>query len=123
VVHHARIIGRDDLPASPATMPRMTKRTIEELGDLLELPYVAVMSTKRPDGSVLLSPVWHEWRDGGFNIGVGENDIKLRHIEHDPHVSVVVYDHSWPSRGFEVRGIAQVTKEGREEVSLRLSIR
>ena len=104
-------------------MPGMTKRTIEELGDLLELPYVAVMSTKRPDGSVLLSPVWHEWRDGGFNIGVGENDIKLRHIAQDPHVSVVVYDHSWPARGFEVRGIARVTKEGREEISRRLSIR
>ena len=104
-------------------MSYMTKRTIEELGDLLEQPYVAVMSTRRPDGSVLLSPVWHEWRDGGFNIGVGENDIKLRHIAQDPHVSVVVYDHSWPGRGFEVRGIARTTKEGRDEISQRLILR
>jgi PPOX class probable F420-dependent enzyme len=101
----------------------VTKRTLDELGDLLELPYTAVMSTYWPDGSVLLSPVWHEWRDGGFNIGVGENDIKLRHIARDPRVTVVVYDHSWPGRGFEVRGIAQVTTEARHEVSRRLSVR
>lgn len=42
--------------------------TPEELGDLLELPLVAVLATYRRDGSVLLSPVWHQWRDGGFDV-------------------------------------------------------
>jgi hypothetical protein len=37
----------------------------EDLGDLLELPLVAVLATYRRDGTALLSPVWHEWRDGG----------------------------------------------------------
>ena len=101
----------------------MTKRTIDELGDLLEQPYCAVLSTHRPDGSVLLSPVWHEWRDGGFNIGVPEGDVKLRHLERDPRVTVVVYDNSWPSRGFEVRGVARVTTDGRDELTRRLSLR
>jgi len=45
-----------------------TNLTIADLGDLLELPIVAVLATYRRDGSVLLSPVWHEWRDGGFSI-------------------------------------------------------
>lgn len=93
------------------------------MGDLLERPYCAVLATHWPDGSVLLSPVWHEWRDGGFNIGVPEGDIKLRHLERDPRATVVVFDHSWPGRGFEVRGMATISRERRTEVSRRLSVR
>ena len=101
----------------------MTRRSIDELGDLLKRPYCAVLATHREDGSLLLSPVWHEWRDGGFNIGVPSGDIKLRHISADPRVSVVVFDHSWPGRGLEVSGIARVATEGRAGVSRRLSVR
>jgi PPOX class probable F420-dependent enzyme len=101
----------------------MTRRTIDELGDFLELPYTAVLATHWPDGTMLLSPVWHEWRDGGFNIGVPDNDIKLRHIARDPRVTVIVYEQSWPSRSVEVRGIATTTTEGRDELSRRLSVR
>lgn len=101
----------------------MTRRTIEDLGDLLDLPYCAVLATHRADGSVLLSPVWHEWRDGGFNIGVPLGDIKLKHLSADPRATVVVYDHSWPSRGFEISGEARISTEGRAEVSRRLSVR
>ena len=101
----------------------MTRRGIDDLGDLLERPYCAVLSTHRADGSVLLSPVWHEWRDGGFSIGVAVDDIKRRHLEADPRASVVVFDHSWPARGLEVSGIAVITTDGREELSRRLAIR
>jgi PPOX class probable F420-dependent enzyme len=101
----------------------MTRRTLEDLGDLLDLPYCAVLATHRADGTVLLSPVWHEWRDGGFNIGVPLGDIKLKHLATDPRATVVVFDHSWPGRGFEVSGVARVSSEGRTEVSRRLSIR
>ena len=44
-----------------------TNLTLEDLGDLLDKPLVAVLATLRMDGSVLLSPVYHEWRDGGFS--------------------------------------------------------
>lgn len=101
----------------------MTKRTVDELGDFLDLPYTAVLATHWPDGTILLSPVWHEWRDGGFNLGVPENDVKLRHIARDPRVTVVVYEQSWPSRSVEVRGIATVTRDGHEELGRRLSVR
>lgn len=101
----------------------MTRRTLADLGDLLELPYCAVLATRRADGTVLLSPVWHEWRDGGFNIGVPLGDIKLKHLAADPRATVVVFDHSWPGRGFEVHGVARFDTEGRAEVSRRLSVR
>ena len=101
----------------------MTRRTIDELGDLLERPYCAVLATHWPDGSVLLSPVWHEWRDGGFNVGVPSGDVKARHLARDPRATIVVFDHSWPGRGFEVRGIARISEVDRMGVSRRLSIR
>ena len=42
---------------------------MDDLGDLAELCLLAVLATYRSDGTVLLSPVWHEWRDGGFQVG------------------------------------------------------
>ena len=42
--------------------------SVEQLGELLERPFNATLATYRHDGTVLLSPVWHEWRDGGFSI-------------------------------------------------------
>jgi PPOX class probable F420-dependent enzyme len=80
----------------------------EELGDLLEQPLVAVLATYRRDGGVLLSPVWHQWRDGGFDVTVYASDIKLKHLRRDPRASIVVYEHEPPYRGIEVRGEARL---------------
>jgi len=101
----------------------MTRRTLGELGDLFDLPYVAVLATRREDGSTLLSPVWHEWRDGGFTLDIPLGDIKLRHLARDPMASVVVYDHAWPGRGFEVSGIARMLPGLDPETTLRLAVR
>ncbi len=84
----------------------------EDLGDLLEQPLVAVLATYRRGGSVLLSPVWHRWHDGGFDVVSGNNDIKVRHIRRDPRASIVVYEHQAPYRGIEVSGEALLTPSG-----------
>ena len=77
--------------------------SIEELGDLVELPLLAVLATYRRDGSVLLSPVWHEWRDGGFQVVSRAADGKAKHLRRDPRASIVVAEHSRPYRGVELR--------------------
>jgi pyridoxamine 5'-phosphate oxidase-like protein len=76
--------------------------SIEELGPLLEQPFNATLATYRRDGSVLLSPVWHEWRDGGFSIFTGATDVKIRHIEQHQRASAVVSDNAAPFGGIEV---------------------
>ena len=53
---------------------------LADLADFLVLPLVAVLATYRKDGSVLLSPVWHQWRDGGFDVVSAPDDIKV-HLE------------------------------------------
>jgi PPOX class probable F420-dependent enzyme len=94
-----------------------------DLGDLLELPLVAVLATYRQKGDVLLSPVWHRWRDGGFDVVVGPNDVKLRHLRRDPRASIVVYEHQPPYRGFEARGEALVGSEGAAEAIASMAVR
>lgn len=76
---------------------------IEEMADFLALPIASVLATYRRDGGVLLSPVWHQWRDGGFDVVCFPGDIKVRHLESDPRASLLVYDQAPPYRGVEIR--------------------
>ncbi len=79
----------------------------EDLGDLLDRPLLATLATRRADDSILLSPVWHEWRDGSFLVTADAGDAKLRHVERDPRVTIVVAEPDPPYRGIEIRGLAE----------------
>lgn len=81
---------------------------LSELADFLALPIVAVLATYRRDGSVLLSPVWHQWRDGGFDVICLSDDIMVRHLRRDPRASILVYDNEPPYRGVELRTTARL---------------
>jgi PPOX class probable F420-dependent enzyme len=100
-----------------------TNLSIDDLGGFLEEPLVAVLATLRQDGSVLLSPVWHEWRDGGFNVWVGADDVKVRHLLRDPRASILVAESKNPLRGIEVRGVARIIEEGAHETAVRIADR
>jgi PPOX class probable F420-dependent enzyme len=95
----------------------------EDLADLLEQPLVAVLATYRKDGGVLLSPVWHRWHEGGFDVVVYPGDIKLQHLRRDPRASIVVYEHEPPYRGLEVRGEARLSSEGAAEAIGSMALR
>ena len=82
--------------------------TVDDLGDLLELPILATLATHRKDGSILLSPVWHEWADGGFSISIWAQDIKAKNLARDPRATVIVAENELPYRGIEVSGKATV---------------
>ena len=82
--------------------------TVSDLGDLLELPILATLATHRKDGSILLSPVWHEWADGGFSISIWAQDIKAKNLARDPRATVIVAENELPYRGIEVSGKATV---------------
>ena len=82
--------------------------TVDDLGDLLELPVLATLATHRKDGSILLSPVWHEWADGGFSISIWAQDIKAKNLARDPRTTVIVAENELPYRGIEVSGKATV---------------
>ena len=100
-----------------------TNLTVGDLGDLLDKPLVAVLATLRTDGTVLLSPVYHEWRDGGFNIWVEQQNVKARHLRRDPRATILVAESDPPLRAVEVRGPARFVEEGVSETAVRIAAR
>jgi len=96
---------------------------LSELADFLALPRVAVLATYRRDGSVLLSPVWHQFREGGFDVVSAPEDIKVRHLRRDPRASILVYDNEPPYRGVEIRTTAQLFEIDRADAVRDMSVR
>ena len=80
----------------------------EQLGGLLDERHLATLATVRADGSIMLSPIWYIWEDGGFTLGMAAGDGKLKHIAREPRVTIVVADEAFPYRGFELRGVARM---------------
>lgn len=97
--------------------------TIDDLGDLVELPLLAVLATYRRDGTVLLSPVWHEWHDGGFQVVTGSNGVKAAQLRRDPRASIVVCEHIPPYRGVELRCHARLATTAAGEAVRRIATR
>jgi PPOX class probable F420-dependent enzyme len=97
--------------------------TVDDLGDLVELRLLAVLATYRRDGTVLLSPVWHQWREGGFDVVTGSQDVKAAQLRRDPRASIVVCEHSPPYRGVEVRCHARLVTAAAGDVVRRIASR
>ena len=95
----------------------------EDLARLLAAPKCATLATYRRDGTVLLSPVWHEWRGGGFSVHLGAGGINARLLRRDPRTSIVVYDDVPPYGGVELRGEGRLTWEDERPTLRRLAIR
>ena len=100
-----------------------TDLTVEDLEGFLDEPVVAVLATLREDGSALLSPVWHEWRNGGFNVWTGGDDVKSRHLRRDPRAVILVAESMHPLRGIEIRGEARILTEAATETAIRIASR
>jgi PPOX class probable F420-dependent enzyme len=96
---------------------------VGDLGGFLDEPRVAVMATLRRDGSVQLSPVWHEWRDGGFHVWIGLDDVKARHLRRDPRLAILVAGSEPPLKGVEVRGEARFIERDVTEIAVRIATR
>jgi len=82
--------------------------TLDAIEAFLERPIVAVLATYRRDGAVLLSPVWYRWRAGGFDVSVGADDVKVRHLRRDPRAALVVAEQTPPYTGVEIHAIASL---------------
>ena len=85
-----------------------TNLGLDDLGDLLDQPLLAILATHRRDGRILLSPVWFEWLDGGISIVTWAKDIKSRSIARDPRTTVLVAGTDAPYASVEISGEATV---------------
>jgi PPOX class probable F420-dependent enzyme len=97
--------------------------TIDQLGDFVREPWCATLATYRSDGTVLLSPVWHEWVDGGFNVVTLASDVKARHLRRDPRAGLVVAENSPPYRGVEVSARTVLRDDAGARTLARIAVR
>jgi PPOX class probable F420-dependent enzyme len=94
---------------------RMAELTERQRRFIAENPFVATVTTLRPDGSPHNTIVWIDAEDGSvtFNTAVGR--AKERYLRRDPRAGVTVVH---PENGYQwvaVSGPAELTTEGADE--------
>ncbi|MFF0790854.1 PPOX class F420-dependent oxidoreductase [Streptomyces spiralis] len=95
----------------------------DRLKSLLDGPIFVVLGTVQPDGSPQLSPVWVK-RDGeDLLISTTVDRRKKKNLDRDPRVSIVVVDPESPYEYAEIRGTAELTTEGGQELIDELSLK
>lgn len=103
--------------SDPPIIPRMRRNLRpEDLGDLLERPLNAIVGIHRLDGSILLTPVWHLFREGAFSFQVPGGDRKIRMLERDPRISLIVAEGDRPYRAIEASGRARLSSDGYDQI-------
>ncbi|MFD3513545.1 PPOX class F420-dependent oxidoreductase [Streptomyces sp. NPDC058657] len=103
----------DDRSATPS----------DDLKALLDSPVFINVATIQPDGSPQVSPVWVK-RDGDdvlFSTTLGRR--KEKNLRRDPRVTVLVQPSDAPYSYAEIRGTAELTTEGGQELIDELSVK
>ncbi len=85
----------------------------EDVLDLLRRPSMCYIATTMTDGSPQVTQTWVDTDGEHVVINSVQGFVKVRNIERDPRVAVVVADPDNPSRYFQVRGrVIDVTADG-----------
>jgi len=71
---------------------------------LFDEPRPIIVGTTRRDGSVQLTPVWYEYRDGQIWLNGGPKRDWVKHMKRDPRVSLLVLDPKNMFRWAQIQG-------------------
>ncbi|MFJ6697090.1 PPOX class F420-dependent oxidoreductase [Streptomyces sp. NPDC091272] len=101
----------------------MTAALSDQLKALLDTPVFINVATIQPDGSPQVSPVWvkHDGDDVLFSTTVGRR--KEKNLRRDPRVTVLVQPFDDPYSYAEIRGTAELTQEGGQELIDELAVK
>jgi len=91
---------------------------------LFDEPLPIIVGTTRRDGSVQMTPVWYEYRDGQIWLNGGPKRDWVKHIKRDPRVSLLVPDPKNMFRWAQLQGrLVDTSLEGGDDHIERLSQR
>ncbi|HEX4747681.1 MAG TPA: PPOX class F420-dependent oxidoreductase [Gaiellaceae bacterium] len=78
----------------------------------LENPFIAVVTTLRPDGSPHSTPVWVDVDDEGVSFNTARPRTKPSNLAEDRRLSLVVVDPGDPYRWIAITGTGTLVDEG-----------
>jgi PPOX class probable F420-dependent enzyme len=87
-------------------------------------PIPIAVGTTRHDGSVQMTPVWYEYRDGQIWLNGGPKRDWVKHMERDPRVTLFLLDPKQMFRWAQIQGrLVDTTFEGADDHIEHLSQR
>ncbi|MEO3978398.1 PPOX class F420-dependent oxidoreductase [Streptomyces sp. CAU 1734] len=101
----------------------MTAELSDDLKARLDSPVFVSIATIQPDGTPQVSPVWVK-RDGDdllISTTIGRR--KEKNLRRDPRVTVLLQPFDAPYTYAEIRGTAELTTEGGQELIDELSVK
>lgn len=98
----------------------MAKLTDGQASFLHDEPNVAVVAAIRPDGTPHQTATWIDFNGEHVLVNLNTWRTKLRYLEADPRVSVLVLDRNDPFRRLRIDGrVVELTKDGAYEHIVR----
>jgi PPOX class probable F420-dependent enzyme len=90
---------------------------------LFKEPNLAAVTTIRPDGTPHTSPTWVDWDGEHVLVNTAYGRAKVRHVQANPQVSVMVVDRNDADTWVAVSGPAALVEDGAIEHVHELSRR
>jgi PPOX class probable F420-dependent enzyme len=97
------------------------KKLKERQAEFLDNPFVGTVTTLRTDGSPHTTVVWVDRENGQVSFNTALGRAKVRHLTHDPRVSLTVVDPEDPYRWLSISGRAELDEEGADAQIDRLA--
>ena len=92
-----------------------------ELDSFLSEPHIAGVATSGPKGKPHAMPVWYAWREGKVLFHTGAESKKVRNLESNDRISVVVDTKDAPYKVAVIEGRARVLP-GDSTLALEIAI-
>ncbi|MAT96035.1 MAG: hypothetical protein CL608_02635 [Anaerolineaceae bacterium] len=86
--------------------PQVPGFSEEELATFLAQPLLARLSTLNADGTIHTVPIWYLYRDGKLLLSTQTVTQKVKNIQRNPQVTVLVDSNTMPYAGVMVYGTA-----------------
>jgi PPOX class probable F420-dependent enzyme len=80
------------IPSSPPSLPEGASLALQRVVARLHREHIVWLATVRPEGRPHLVPIWHVWHQGELYISTGPHSVKMRNIQHQPHVALSLPD-------------------------------
>ena len=80
----------------------------DEVEPFLARPLIAKLCTHNEDGTIHIVPIWFKYQNGEFILGTQQVSRKVKNIEHDNRISLLVDTHEPTLQAVIVQGVAKL---------------